>query len=58
MRQIYPIRAKKQKKMNLVIIFGPLTIGKMTVGQELENITALKLFHNHMTIEMVLPFLT
>ena len=28
----------------------------MTVGQELEKITGLKLFHNHMTIEMVLPF--
>lgn len=28
----------------------------MTVGQELENITDLKLFHNHMTIELVTPF--
>lgn len=28
----------------------------MTVGQELEEITELKLFHNHMTMEMVLPF--
>lgn len=28
--------------MNLVIIFGPLAVGKMTVGQELEKITALK----------------
>jgi len=53
-----PHQGEETKKMNLVIIFGPLTIGKMTVGQELENITALKLFHNHMTIEMVLPFLT
>ena len=42
--------------MNLVIIFGPLAVGKMTVGQELEKITALKVCHNHMTIEMVLPF--
>jgi hypothetical protein len=42
--------------MKCVIIFGPLAVGKMTVGQELEKITDLKLFHNHMTIEMVLPF--
>lgn len=40
--------------MKLVIIFGPGSVGKMTVGQELTKITGLKLFHNHMTIEMVL----
>ncbi len=28
----------------------------MTVGHELEKITDLKLFHNHMTIELVSPF--
>ncbi len=42
--------------MNFVLIFGPLSVGKMTVGQELEKITDLKLFHNHMTIEMILPY--
>ena len=42
--------------MKFVILFGPLAVGKMTVGQELEKITGLKLFHNHMTIELVLPF--
>lgn len=42
--------------MKLVIIFGPQAVGKMTVGQELERITPLKLFHNHMTIELVSPF--
>ena len=39
--------------MKLVVIFGPHAVGKMTVGQELEKITELKLFHNHMTIEIV-----
>ena len=39
--------------MKLVIIFGPHAVGKMTVGQELAKITELKLFHNHMTIELV-----
>lgn len=42
--------------MKLIIIFGPQAVGKMTVGQELERITSLKLFHNHMTIELVSPF--
>lgn len=42
--------------MKLVTIIGPQAVGKMTVGQELEKITGLKLFHNHMTIELVNPF--
>lgn len=36
----------------LIIIIGPHAVGKMTVGQELEKTTGLKLFHNHMTIEL------
>jgi len=43
--------------MKFVLIFGPQAVGKMTVGQELEKITELKLFHNHMTIELLEPFL-
>lgn len=39
--------------MKLVIIFGPQAVGKMTVGQKLSKITDLKLFHNHMTIDLV-----
>jgi len=42
--------------MKFVIIFGPHAVGKMTVGQELMRLTGLKLFHNHMTIELVTPF--
>lgn len=38
--------------MKLVIITGPQAVGKMTVGQELEKLTDLKLFHNHMTIDL------
>lgn len=41
--------------MKLVLLFGPQAVGKMTVGQELANITHLKLFHNHMTIELLEP---
>lgn len=42
--------------MKLVLLFGPQAVGKMTVGQELAKITDLKLFHNHMTIDLVNHF--
>lgn len=47
---------KTRKLMKLIIIFGPPAVGKMTVGQELEKITELKLFHNHMSLELVNKF--
>ena len=40
--------------MKLVFLFGNCAVGKMTVGQALCDITRLKLFHNHMTIEPVI----
>ena len=42
--------------MKFILIFGPPAVGKMTVGHELEKITGFKVFHNHMTIDLVLPF--
>ena len=42
--------------IKFVLIFGPQAVGKMTVGQELTKITDLKLFHNHMTIDLVSHF--
>ena len=42
--------------MKLVILFGPQAVGKMTVGQELAKQTGFKLFHNHMTIDLVSNF--
>lgn len=44
--------------MDIVIIVGPQAVGKMTVGEELEKRTGLKLFHNHMTIDLILRFMT
>jgi len=44
------------KDMKFILITGPQAVGKMTVGHELEKITKLKLFHNHMTIELILNF--
>ena len=40
--------------MKLVVIIGAGAVGKMTVGQELAKITDLRLFHNHMSLELVI----
>ncbi len=42
--------------MKLLILFGPPAVGKMTVGKALSQITDFKLFHNHMSIELVRNF--
>jgi hypothetical protein len=42
--------------MKFIVIFGPPAVGKMTVGYELAILTGFRLFHNHMTIELVLNF--
>jgi hypothetical protein len=42
--------------MKFILLFGPEAVGKMSVGHELEKITSLKLFHNHMTIDLVSHF--
>ena len=40
--------------MKLLFLIGNAAVGKMTVGQKLMEITGLRLFHNHMTIEPVI----
>lgn len=42
--------------MKFILLFGPQAVGKMTVGRELEKSTGFKLFHNHMTLELLHPF--
>ncbi|GAA5350675.1 shikimate kinase [Streptococcus uberis] len=42
--------------MNLVII-GAQASGKMTIGQEVEKMTEMTLFHNHESIDFVLKFM-
>jgi hypothetical protein len=39
--------------MKLLVLMGNLAVGKMTVGQELEKITDLRLFHNHIMYELM-----
>ncbi len=46
-------RSVQIMQKTFVIILGPHAVGKMTVGQELARITGLRLFHNHMSIELV-----
>ena len=40
--------------MKILFIFGSTAVGKMTVGQELMKITDLRLYHNHMCLELLL----
>lgn len=44
--------------MKYITIFGPHAVGKMTVGEELEKLTGLKLLHNHITIDLILKYFT
>lgn len=39
---------------DLIILFGPPAVGKMSVGAELSRLTGLPLFHNHLPIEVVI----
>jgi hypothetical protein len=40
----------------LVVIIGPPTVVKMTVGQALRDRTGFALHHNHMMIDLLTPF--
>ncbi|MHA2007855.1 MAG: shikimate kinase [Promethearchaeota archaeon] len=42
--------------MKFVVIIGPPAVGKMAVGIDLAKLTGFKLFHNHMSIDLVLNF--
>ena len=40
--------------MNLVFVHGPPAVGKLTVARELARITGFRLFHNHLTVDLLL----
>ena len=39
--------------MKLVFIYGPPATGKLTVANELAKITNYKIFHNHLTVDLL-----
>lgn len=39
--------------MKLIFIYGPPAAGKLTVTDELAKLTKYKIFHNHLTIDLV-----
>jgi hypothetical protein len=40
----------------LLFVVGPLAVGKMSVGQAIAERTGLRLFHNHVSIELALRY--
>jgi hypothetical protein len=38
--------------MNLLFLYGPPAVGKLTVAQELAALTGFRLFHNHLTVDL------
>ena len=40
--------------MHVVVVFGPLAVGKMPVGREVARLTPYRLLHNHATIDPLL----
>jgi len=40
--------------MKLIVIYGPPAAGKLTVARELARITGYKLFHNQLTVDLVI----
>ncbi|MFH0854409.1 MAG: AAA family ATPase [bacterium] len=39
--------------MNLIFIYGPPAVGKLTVANELAKITGYRIFHNHHTVDLI-----
>jgi hypothetical protein len=39
--------------MKLVFLHGPPAVGKLTVARELAALTGFRLFHNHLTVDLV-----
>lgn len=39
--------------MNLIFLYGMPGVGKLTVGRELSKLTNFKVFHNHLTVDLV-----
>ncbi|MBI3619001.1 AAA family ATPase [Candidatus Peregrinibacteria bacterium] len=42
--------------MKLVFLYGPPAVGKLTVAKELSKLTGFKIFHNHLTVDLIETF--
>lgn len=42
--------------MRLIMLYGPPAVGKLTVAEELSKLTGIKVFHNHVTLDMAERF--
>jgi hypothetical protein len=40
--------------LKLIFIHGPAAVGKLTIGRELEKLTGISLFHNHLVVDALL----
>ena len=40
--------------MQLVFIYGPAAVGKLTIARELTKVTGFPVFHNHLVVDMLL----
>ena len=39
--------------MQLILVYGPPAVGKLTIAKELQRITGFKLFHNHLVSDLI-----
>jgi hypothetical protein len=39
--------------MKLVFLYGPPAVGKLTVAKELSKLTGFRIFHNHLTVDLL-----
>ncbi|MFA6527694.1 MAG: AAA family ATPase [Candidatus Babeliales bacterium] len=39
--------------MNIIFLYGPPAVGKLTVAKELHQLTGYKILHNHLTVDLV-----
>lgn len=40
-------------QMKVVFLHGPPAVGKLTIARELARLTGFRLFHNHLTVDLV-----
>jgi len=48
------LKRKGNDKMKLIVLYGLPGVGKLTVARELGRMTGFKVFHNHLTVDLLL----